>query len=452
MCEQAIIFQDGRAIGRSGRVQLFSCPSADASLCASADSLAVESFAVQLDAWLPSWKTKSEGSSPLYIAVDEAFKASTFRVQLIGRTRQGKTFALPFAYQFTGACVCSRLDYFDQYVRRHQENRRSTALTPLSCEHAINFGALKSAQVTVRLKISSCSTQLPQCQSLFSQNCPDLCMCYAILQSCVVNPMGWRKHSHHTGFHSPRVCPCAEAGLQSFTAVFDVVDQPHWLKCFVLRFSVLIAAKLDDSSGPGGGRTTAADDTSSSSSMAPAQRPGSAAAQHGAPQQVAKGTPPAAERAAQAAECGWLPPALLPPKADGGAAGGKQKQPKKRAKQRGSGGAGAGAGVQTIDTNSSSAGSGSWEISALQKRAGTSTSCMSDSSVEGDVGLERAGSQPDLHADAAGNPLARSRSGSLGKANGHVLAAGKSPAEQIRVDLRMSLIRQSANDGFAAFL
>ena len=140
---QAIIFQDGRAIGRSGKVRLFSCPTAEASLSISADSLAVESFAVQLDAWLPSWKTAAEDSSPLYIAVDEAFTSSTFRVQLIGRTRQGKNFALPFAYQFTGAFVCSRLDYFDQYVRRHQENRRSSAQTPLSCEHAINFGALK---------------------------------------------------------------------------------------------------------------------------------------------------------------------------------------------------------------------------------------------------------------------------------------------------------------------
>jgi hypothetical protein len=138
---QAIIFQDGRAIGRSVNVRLFSCQTPDASLFSSPESLAVESFAVQLDAWLPSWRARTEGSSPLYIAVDEAFKGSTFRIQLIGRTREGKNFALPFAYQFTGAFVCSRLDYFTQYVRRHQESRRELLEAPINAGHAINFGA-----------------------------------------------------------------------------------------------------------------------------------------------------------------------------------------------------------------------------------------------------------------------------------------------------------------------
>lgn len=147
--------------------------------------------------------------------------------------------------------------------------------------------------------------------------------------------------------------------------------------------------------------------------------------QHGPTQQVTRGTPPAMERAAQAADCGWLPPALLPPKADGSAAGGKQKQPKKRAKQRGSPRSGAHSAVQTIDTNSSSAGSGSWEIAAMQKGAGTSTGCISDSSMEGGAALERQGSQADLSAHAAGNSLASSRSGSLDKINGHITAAGR---------------------------
>lgn len=139
--DQAIIFQNGRAVGRSANVRLFTCGAAEPSLFISAESLAVECFAVQLDAWLPSWKAKAEGSSPLYIAVDDSFKASTFRIQLIGRTREGKNFALPFAYQFTGAFVCSRLDYYDQYVRRHQACRRDLGDAPFNADHAINFGA-----------------------------------------------------------------------------------------------------------------------------------------------------------------------------------------------------------------------------------------------------------------------------------------------------------------------
>ncbi len=172
----------------------------------------------------------------------------------------------------------------------------------------------------------------------------------------------------------------AEAGLQSFTAVFDVADQPHWLKCFILRFSVLIAAKLDDSTGPACGNPSSDRHTDSSqSSMAPTQQPSGAAAQLSSAngQPIAKGER-VGERGPQAAD--WLPPALLPPKPDGTAAGGKQKQPKKRAKQR------AGGPLQPAPAmQSTSSSAGSWEIAAAQNggsREHHGNGCMSDSSVD----------------------------------------------------------------------
>ena len=81
-------------------LKLYSCKLPESSLYESEDSLAIECFALQLDAWHPSWKARTEDSSPLYIAVDEDFKRSSFHVQLIGRTSRGTNFALPFAYKF----------------------------------------------------------------------------------------------------------------------------------------------------------------------------------------------------------------------------------------------------------------------------------------------------------------------------------------------------------------
>lgn len=135
---QAIIFQDGKAIGRSLTLRLYSCEAIDADLCKK--GLGVESFSLQLDSWLPSWKAKSDDSSPLYIAVDERFKASRFHIQLIGRTREGKSFALPFTYHFDGAHAYSRLEYFDSYVKRHQQSRQDLLDTPVSSEFSVNFG------------------------------------------------------------------------------------------------------------------------------------------------------------------------------------------------------------------------------------------------------------------------------------------------------------------------
>lgn len=140
---QAIIFQNGRAIGRSVNLKLYSCKLPESSLYKSEESLAVECFALQLDAWHPSWKARTQDSSPLYIAVDEDFKRSSFHVQLIGRTSRGTNFALPFAYKFEGSAVCSRLDYYDQHVKRHQQSFASLHDTEVSGEYNIKFGEHK---------------------------------------------------------------------------------------------------------------------------------------------------------------------------------------------------------------------------------------------------------------------------------------------------------------------
>ena len=161
---QAIIFQNGRAIGRSVNLKLYSCTLPESSLYKSEKSLAIECFALQLDAWHPSWKARTEDSSPLYIAVDEDFKKSSFHVQLIGRTSRGTNFALPFAYKFEGSAVCSRLDYYDQHVKRHQQSFASLHDTEVSGEYNINFGTCLAYQASPIL-------QYPCNPACFSKTC-----------------------------------------------------------------------------------------------------------------------------------------------------------------------------------------------------------------------------------------------------------------------------------------
>lgn len=186
-------------------------------------------------------------------------------------------------------------------------------------------------------------------------------------------------------------------------------DQPHWLKAFILRFSVLIAAKLDDSKGP------ASDMRTDGSSMHAKEQQPPAEQQNGSGhrQQIAKGERASAERGPQAAD--WLPPSLLPPKPDGGAAGGKQKQPKqKRAKQQRSGTAQAG-GVQTLQSTSSS--TGSWEIAAAHQKEAhrSSNGCMSDSSVD----MSPAAACNAAAAQQYSRGQAKEHAGSALLANGH---------------------------------
>ena len=139
-------------------LKLYSCTLPESSLYKSEESLAIECFALQLDAWHPSWKARTEDSSPLYIAVDEDFKKSSFHVQLIGRTSRGTNFALPFAYKFEGSAVCSRLDYYDQHVKRHQQSFASLHDTEVSGEYNIKFGEC----LEFKHSLSFCSTPTAQ--------------------------------------------------------------------------------------------------------------------------------------------------------------------------------------------------------------------------------------------------------------------------------------------------
>ena len=116
--------------------------------------------------------------------------------------------------------------------------------------------------------------------------------------------------------------------------MLDVVDQPHWLKSFILRFSVLVASKLDDQADPSVSRAITPQH-SEAPSMAVSEQPsgglvlsrsGSVHAQEGPT--ITHSTTAGLSKAA---EQGWLPAKLLPQKSD---SGGKQKQPKKRSKQK----------------------------------------------------------------------------------------------------------------------
>jgi hypothetical protein len=179
----------------------------------------------------------------------------------------------------------------------------------------------------------------------------------------------------------------ADSGLQGFTAVFDVVAEPHWLKCLILRFSVFIASKLDD-------KTEQASNTESKQSsaqqstqnMAPSKPMGSSAG-HSVPsepnQQIAIGTAGLPPSLSVASERGWLPPALLPPKGDGS---GKSKQSRKSVKQRSSqAGMAKEEMVKCVEQPQSSNDSDSWDIPAGHK----DNSCVAHSSGSSEAGDDR---------------------------------------------------------------
>lgn len=188
------------------------------------------------------------------------------------------------------------------------------------------------------------------------------------------------------------VC-CADEGLQGFTAVFDVVDQPHWLKCFVLRFWVLIANKLDQDA-PLCSNSVVSLAQGKADSMAPtklASKSGrdSNDSQYQRKQQAAGGIAHQPSSLSQASERGWLPPALLPPKSD---SNGKQKLPKKSMKQRvGQAEDGRESSLPAAAKAQSSPTSDSWttgetEINGIDCRG---AAAMSETSDDGEVSSSR---------------------------------------------------------------
>ena len=116
--------------------------------------------------------------------------------------------------------------------------------------------------------------------------------------------------------------------------MLDVVDQPHWLKSFVLHFSVLVASKLDDQAEPSVSRAVAPQH-SEAPGMAISEQPSGKLLLSGAESMQSQNghsiAPSSRAELDKAADQGWLPAKLLPPKSD---SSGKQKQPKKRSKQK----------------------------------------------------------------------------------------------------------------------
>lgn len=116
--------------------------------------------------------------------------------------------------------------------------------------------------------------------------------------------------------------------------MLDVVDQPHWLKSFVLHFSVLVASKLDDHAEPSVSQAVAPQH-SAAPGMAMSEQPtanlllSTSESMHS--QNGHSIAPASRAELDRAATQGWLPAKLLPPKSE---SSGKQKQPKKRCKQK----------------------------------------------------------------------------------------------------------------------
>ena len=124
----------------------------------------------------------------------------------------------------------------------------------------------------------------------------------------------------------------AGGGVQEFTAVVNVADQPAWLKRLVLRFAVLFSGTMDAAGRSGSG---------AGASASPVETPG-ASLFGGAPNLEQRGpSAAAAERTAMADE--WLPAALQPRKA--GEAKRKQQKRVRREPQAGSQGLAAAGGA-----------------------------------------------------------------------------------------------------------
>ena len=203
--------------------------------------------------------------------------------------------------------------------------------------------------------------------------------------------------------------------------MLDVVDQPHWLKSFVLHFSVLVASKLDDQADPGVSRAVA-QQQSGAPSMANIEQPSgdmlmsraeSMHSQSGA--SIARASMTELDKIV---DQGWLPAKLLPPESD---SSGKQKQAKKRSKQKaksnaqssqkGEGGQPAKTGTHDLSScGPAHAGDSKWELqhADCMDEAANGKAFSDDSAedhtfrMEGSLpepaGQPQSGTTPDAHA------------------------------------------------------
>ena len=171
---QAIIFQNGKAIGRLLSPQLSSTEIQEegwTQVPQGSDSVrtgvVVEIISIEYDRWQPAWLVNKSLSKPLYLPVDSTFAASTYRLQVsrpalgwralevrfnsalqgdlrllqvVGRSG-GRPFVVPFAYTFSGKQVSVALSLEVQraeYIRRHQVLRGGNR--PEGSEHLRNLG------------------------------------------------------------------------------------------------------------------------------------------------------------------------------------------------------------------------------------------------------------------------------------------------------------------------
>ena len=129
-CAQAILYQDGRAIGRLVTPQVLKTSSyqlPSTSLSAKV-GVPVELISIKFDRWQPSSQKQNPVSlaPSLSIACDTPFLSSSYRLQVFGHGAEG-SFAFPQQYEFSGQTVRAALNYHSQrnnYIK-HQQLRHS---------------------------------------------------------------------------------------------------------------------------------------------------------------------------------------------------------------------------------------------------------------------------------------------------------------------------------------
>ena len=199
-----------------------------------------------------------------------------------------------------------------------------------------------------------------------------------------------------------------------------MVDQPHWLKSFILRFSVLSASKLDDKVEPRSNRSRPRSqetaDSMAPNNLSPVESGTHRRQSHNQPEeQVAVNPARDASSLSQASAMGWLPPSLLPPKADTTS---KQKQSKKSMKQRASqAGGGIDKDLRLAGQPQSSAGNGNSSAASAVRENGEAD-IVSMGTVDTKEDQDVACAKPVSNAASLG--VLHANGGTLRLANGHV--------------------------------
>jgi hypothetical protein len=143
-------------------------------------------FQLVYDHWQPSWASPKSPANPLYLPVDEAFVGSAYRIQVIGKL-DGHSVALPHNFRVVGKEVLAALSLQQQkadYVRRHQQQRGAVTPLPAAGNRSAVSPAVQAADAIV------------------------LC----------------------------------GRGFEKIAAIYDITDEPSWLKCLVLPITVAVLA------------------------------------------------------------------------------------------------------------------------------------------------------------------------------------------------------------------